>query len=324
MFLRERMNEFDLIRHCFTREARHSVLGVGDDAAILRPTPGCDLHVSTDMLVEGRHFFTDVDPHALGHKTLAVNLSDMAAMGAVPRWAFLSLALPAAEAGWAQRFAEGLFALADEHGVDLAGGDTTRGPLTLSVTIMGEAPQGLALRRDAALVGDDVWVSGELGLGALALAERLGGEAVVEAGLLAAARRRLDYPQPRVALGRALLGVAHAAIDVSDGLMADLGHVLTASGVGAEVWLDSLPSHAGMEADRPRYLACLAAGGDDYELCFTAPQAARAAVLAAGEATGCRVTRVGRVTAASGGRLLDAAGNVVSLARTGYDHFTQG
>lgn len=316
------MNEFDLIRQYFTRPAPSAVLGVGDDAAILRPTPGQDLHVSVDMLVEGRHFFADVSPHALGHKTLAVNLSDMAAMGARPRWAFLSLALPQMDEAWARDFSRGLFALAEQHGVELAGGDTTRGPLTLSITIMGETPQGQALRRDAAQVGDDVWVSGELGLGAIAVAQRSGklADAGLDEDVLAACQCRLDFPIPRLALGQALLGVAHAAADVSDGLLADLGHILTASAVAAEIWADSLPSLPSLEASR-RWLDCLAAGGDDYELCFTAPQAARAAVEAAGRAAGCRVTRIGRIVAGSGARLLDKAGATITLNKAGYDHF---
>lgn len=317
------MNEFDLIRQYFTRPAPSAVLGIGDDAAILRPTPGQDLHVSVDMLVEGRHFFADVSPQALGHKTLAVNLSDMAAMGAKPRWAFLSLALPQLDEAWARDFSRGLFALAGQYGVDLAGGDTTRGPLTLSVTIMGETPQGQALRRDAAQVGDDVWVSGELGLGAIAVAVRNGllADAGLSEDVLAACQCKLDFPVPRLELGQALLGVAHAAADVSDGLLADLGHILIASGVAAEIRADSLPSLPQLEAERARWLDYLAAGGDDYELCFTAPQAARQAVEAAGKVAGCRVTRIGHIVAGSGVRLLDGQGVAMTLKKAGYDHF---
>ncbi|WP_406850185.1 thiamine-phosphate kinase, partial [Chromobacterium phragmitis] len=225
------MNEFELISRYFKRDAPSARLGVGDDAAIVRPTPGCDLHMSVDMLVEGRHFFSDVAPRALGHKTLAVNLSDMAAMGARARWALLSIALPKANEAWVSEFAAGFFALADVHGVELIGGDTTGGPLTLSVTILGEAPSGQALRRDAARTGDDIWVSGELGLGALAVRHRLGWLNVNDAELLAAATHKLEYPEPRLALGAAMLPLARAAADVSDGLLADLGHILAASGV---------------------------------------------------------------------------------------------
>ncbi|MEN7429530.1 thiamine-phosphate kinase [Chromobacterium sp. TRC.1.1.SA] len=314
------MNEFELIGRYFKRPAPSAVLGVGDDAAIVRPTPGHELHLSTDMLVEGRHFFADVSPRALGHKTLAVNLSDMAAMGARPRWALLSIALPRADEAWVAEFAAGFFALADAHGVELIGGDTTGGPLTLSVTIMGETPAGQALRRDGAKPGDDIWVSGELGLGALAVRHRLGWLNVNDMELLAAATHKLECPEPRLALGAALLPLAHAAADVSDGLMADLGHILAASGVAGELWAEALPSHPELEARREECLACLTAGGDDYELVFTAPPARRAAIEAAASGL-CRVTRIGRVLEGRGARLLDAAGRTVELDKKGYDHF---
>ena len=315
------MNEFELIQRHFTRPATNAVLGVGDDAAIVRPTPGHDLHVSVDMLVEGRHFFADVEPRALGHKTLAVNLSDIAAMGATPRWAVLSLALPQVDEHWASEFAAGFFGLAEAHGVSVIGGDTTRGPLTLSVTIFGEAPAGQALRRDAAQVGDDVWVSGELGLAALAVGQRLRGDVALPPEVLAVCRRKLDYPTPRVALGQRLLDVAHAAIDVSDGLMADLGHILERSGVAAEVWLESLPTLPWMAENRDRLADSIAAGGDDYELCFTAPSSARAELQGLAEELDCTLTRIGRIVAGQGSRLLDAAGQPVTLQRGGFDHF---
>ncbi|WP_028536328.1 thiamine-phosphate kinase [Paludibacterium yongneupense] len=315
------MNEFDLIQRFFTRPVQGVELGVGDDAAIIRPGIGHDLHVSTDMLVEGRHFFPDVDPFALGHKTLAVNLSDMAAMGARPRWALLSLALPAVDPEWLGAFARGFFALADLHGVALVGGDTTRGPLTLSVTIVGEAPAGRALRRDAAQVGDDVWVSGELGAAALAVQHRLNGDQGLTEAALEACRRRLDYPQPRVALGALLLDCAHAAVDVSDGLAADLGHVLERSALGAEIWFDAIPSPACLGVKRRPYLDALLSGGDDYELCFTAASSERAAISSLASAAGCRLSRIGRTVAEPGLRLLDADGNTLPLRSHGFDHF---
>ncbi|OWY40461.1 thiamine-phosphate kinase [Xenophilus sp. AP218F] len=316
------MNEFELIARHFSRPTPSALLGVGDDAAIVRPTPGHDLHVSVDMLVEGRHFFADVSPEALGHKTLAVNLSDMAAMGARARWALLSLALPEADEAWVAGFARGFYALAARHGVELIGGDTTRGPLTLSVTVFGEAPAGQALRRGAAQAGDDIWVSGELGLGALAVRQRLAWFEVSDAALLAEATRKLEYPQPRLELGQRLLSLAHAAADVSDGLLADLGHILKASGVGAEVWADELPSLPAVETDRRRWLDCLAAGGDDYELVFTAAAASRQAIEAAGRAAACRVTRIGRIVAGQGASLLGADGHPLTLKKAGYDHFS--
>ena len=312
------MTEFELIRAHFTRASPDAILGVGDDAAILRPTLGHDLHVSTDMLVEGRHFFADVDPEALGHKSLAVNLSDMAAMGARPRWVVLGLALPKMDNAWAAAFARGFFALAAQHGVSVVGGDTTRGPLTIAVTIFGETPAGQALRRDAAKAGDDVWVSGQLGLAAAALQQRLGR---LTLDLPSDCLQKLERPQPRVALGQALLGIAHAALDVSDGFAADLSHILARSGCGATVSLPSLPTHPQLAAHRDLLQAALCAGGDDYELCFTADPAQEVAVLAAATACGVAVTRVGRIEAATGLRLLDASGRECHLERLGYDHF---
>jgi len=315
------MNEFDLIRRYFTRSAHNAVLGVGDDAAIVRPSPGCDLHVSVDMLVEGRHFFADVDPRALGHKTLAVNLSDMAAMGAVPRWVVLSVALPTMDEAWVAAFADGFFALAERYGVAVIGGDTTRGPLTLSVTVFGETPHNVALRRDAAKVGDDIWVSGELGLAALAVRHRLKGDVTPPAEVLAAAQQRLDWPTPRVELGQALLPLARACLDVSDGLAGDLQHILERSSVGATLNLDVLPT-APWLAERRRELAeCIAAGGDDYELLFTADPMQRDAIAALAGELGVGLTRIGTIDAEVGLRVTDVAGQPQTLARMGYDHF---
>lgn len=315
------MNEFELIRQYFDRPARNAVLAVGDDAAIVQPSPGYDLHVSVDMLVAGRHFFADVDPESLGHKTLAVNLSDMAAMGAEPRWVVLSIALPEANEAWVAAFAEGFFALADRYRVGLIGGDTTRGPLTLSVTIMGEAPHGKALRRDAARTGDDVWVSGELGLAAMALRERLSGDLALPPDVLAAGMVRLERPEPRVALGLVLRDSANAAIDISDGWLADLGHILERSEKGAELWFDQLPTHPWLHERRYEYPELIAAGGDDYELTFTAPASVRTSIEALAEPLGVRLTRVGRITESGGAHLLDGEGRLMELKRAGYDHF---
>jgi thiamine-monophosphate kinase len=315
------MNEFELIRRYFDRPAANALLAVGDDAAIVRPAPGHDLHVSVDMLVAGRHFFADVDPEALGHKTLAVNLSDMAAMGAEPRWVVLSIALPEANEAWVAALAEGFFALADRYRVSLIGGDTTRGPLTLSVTIMGETPHGKALRRDAAQDGDDIWVSGELGLAAAALRQRLAGDLHLPAEVRAVCLDKLERPEPRVALGLALRDCAHAAIDVSDGFLADLGHILERSGKGAELWFDALPTHAWLDERRYQYPELIAAGGDDYELAFTAPASVRTNIEALAAPLGVRLTRVGRITGDGGMRLLDGQGRTMQLQRSGYDHF---
>lgn len=317
------LSEFDLIARFFTRPTPNAVLGVGDDAALLAVSPGMELAVSTDMLVSGQHFFPDVDPYLLGHKTLAVNLSDLAAMGATPRWATLSLALPAAEAGWLEVFSRGLFDMAARFDVSLVGGDTTRGPLNLNVTILGEVPAGQALRRSAARVGDDIWVSGDLGGAALGLRTLLGEVDLADADEIESCLTRLHAPEPRVALGRALLGVAHAAIDISDGLLADLGHILECSEVGAAIEYTNLPAHPSVARRLSHTLMqrCLLAGGDDYELCFTAAMERAHVVLAAAAASGVHVTRIGHITAEPGLRMLSADGSVMRLEDTGFDHF---
>jgi thiamine-monophosphate kinase len=297
-------------------------LGVGDDAALLRAAPGMELAVSTDMLVAGTHFFADADPRRLGHKTLAVNLSDRAAMGAVPRWALLSLALPAADPAWLRGFSAGLLALARKHGVDLVGGDTTRGPLNLCVTVIGEVPRGKALRRDRARAGDDVWVSGRFGDAALAVAHRARRVRLAPAELARCARA-LDRPQPRLALGVALRDVARAAIDVSDGLSADLGHICERSGLGAQVWIDRVPRSRVVD----RFLATalgrevLLAGGDDYELCFTAPVGARDRIVSIGKRLRLPLTRIGSMRRGRGVRVLDASARLIRARRRGFDHF---
>jgi thiamine-monophosphate kinase len=315
-------SEFDLIARYFTRPAPGAVLGVGDDAALMRLSPGMELAVSSDMLVAGRHFLPDVDPYLLGHKALAVNLSDLAAMGARPRWATLALALPQADEAWLEAFSRGFFELAQRNQVDLVGGDTTRGPLNLCVTILGEVAMGQALRRDGARVDDDVWVSGNLGGAGLGLRHLLG-EVSLPKAEADACLGRLHAPEPRVALGQALVGMARAAIDISDGFMADLGHVLARSGVGADVEWARLPAHPAVASRLPDPLArqCLLAEGDDYELCFTAAPDQAQAILAAGAATGVAVTRVGRIITEPGLRILGPDGLAMEQEVRGYDHF---
>lgn len=317
-------SEFDLIARYFTRPAPSAKLGVGDDAALIAVNPGFELAISTDMLVAGTHFFPDVDPVALGHKALAVNLSDMAAMGAVPRWALLSLSLPQADEVWLKQFSSGFLALADEYGVELIGGDTTRGPLIISVTILGEVEAGRALRRDAAQADDDIWVSGELGGAAMAL-QCVSGGLPLEADEEALCLERLHRPLPRVGLGCALLGMANAAIDISDGLIADLGHILERSHLGAEVHLASLPlaEAASKRLEQAGVMRAVLAGGDDYELCFTAPREQAAAIMRVAEKTGVPITRVGRITQGAGLRLLGEAGQALSVQMTGFDHFAE-
>jgi thiamine-monophosphate kinase len=316
------LSEFELIARYFTRPTRHTVLGVGDDAALLAPTPGCELAASTDMLVEGVHFFAGADAESLGHKALAVNLSDMAAMGATPKWAMLSLALPQVEEDWLAEFSRGFFALAEHHQVDLVGGDTTRGPRNICVQIMGEVRAGTALRRDGARVGDEVWVSGHLGDAAAAVAHQKGDLRLEGAGL-AHCLARLDRPVPRVALGRALVGVASAAIDISDGVVADLGHICARSGVAATVDFERLPCSAAFMPMRNHALVVWAilSGGDDYELCFTAAASHAAEIEALSGRTGVALTRVGRIAAGSGVQVTDAKGNLMRVERGGFDHF---
>jgi len=315
--------EFEVIARFFTRPARSAVLGVGDDCALVRVPADLALAVTTDMLVEGTHFLPDVDPHKLGHKALAVNLSDLAAMGADPRWATLSLALPEADESWLERFANGLFGLAGRYGVELIGGDTTRGPRALSITALGTLPPGLALRRDGARAGEDIWLSGATGDAALGLAHRRGKVKLPDEAVRHCLAR-LDTPLPLIELGRRLRGVASAAIDVSDGLVADLGHVLERSGIGAELWLDKLPRSPALAECPDAALArdCLLGGGDDYELLFTAPEARRATIPTIATDTGLALTRIGRTVAgATVVKVLDEAGRAVSPGAGGYDHF---
>lgn len=308
-------SEFALIDRHFRRPTRHTVLGVGDDGAIVRPAPGMELIVSTDMLVASTHFLPDTNPEDLGWKTLAVNVSDMAAMGAQPRWALLAAALPAVNENWIERFARGFFACADAFDVDVIGGDTTRGPRNFCVTIFGEVPEGRALLRSGAAAGDDIWVSGRPGRAALGLAH-LQGHIVLDEPARTECLAALHRPQPRVALGLALRGLASAAIDVSDGLLADLGHILDASRLAATLRFGALPA-PGVERD------ALLAGGDDYELVFTAPPDRRADVEALAEHLSLPLTRIGSAMTGVAGQtvVLDRNGIPLEIARRGFDHF---
>ena len=326
------MGEFELIERYFKRPPQRAQVGVGDDCAIWMPTPGQALAISSDMLVEGRHFLSTVDPAALGHKALAVNLSDLAACGATPCAFTLALALPQADEAWLRGFAQGLWALADGHGCELIGGDTTRGPLTIAITVWGELPPGQALLRSAAQVGDDIYISGVVGQARMAL-EVFRGQLHLPSDAFERARARMERPTPRVALGQALRGVAHAAIDLSDGLLGDLDHILKASGVGADIdtrWLrhasdggTAWPAHCPDLAALPwaQTLACGLTGGDDYELLFTAAPEHRAAVLAAAQTSATPVSCVGHITP-SGLRVLDPQGQAIDVSRlTSFDHF---
>ena len=316
------MGEFELIRRYFDRAPRSTnrgaLLGVGDDCALLRPDAGLELAITTDMLVEGRHFLADAAPRSLGHKSLAVNLSDLAAMGAAPRWALLALGVPAVEPKWLEEFAAGLFALAERYGVELIGGDTTRSAQrTISIVALGEVPAGVAMYRSAALPGDDIWVSGELGGAALALTH----PEIEEAA------RRLHEPEPRVELGERLRGLAHAAIDVSDGLTGDLGHILERSQVGAVLDYPRIPRPAALrsiaENERNRALErdCVLSGGDDYELVFTADPRRRGALEALSAELGLALSRIGAIHAGETKLVVRGADGQPMPYRPSFDHF---
>ncbi|AKM30092.1 thiamine-phosphate kinase [Pandoraea faecigallinarum] len=322
------LSEFSLIDRFFaraTRQGEHVTLGIGDDCALLRPPAGEQLAISSDMLVEGRHFFADVDPRTLGHKTLAVNLSDLAAMGARPLGFTLALALPDSDPAWLGPFAQGLAELADRYECPLIGGDTTRGPRNLCVTVFGSVPGVQALRRDAAQPGDDLWISGTLGDARLALGA-LRGEWTLVDSELALARRAMDVPEPQIALGLALRGVARAALDISDGLLGDLGHILARSGMSAHIDVDALPRSALLAAQSPDIQRlCTLAGGDDYQLCFSADAAQRGRIEAIGNQLGIRVTRIGTIALPDARRTMlhlhDNTGASVAADFKSFDHF---
>ena len=319
--------EFDLIARHFTRPTPHTALGPGDDGALIRPAPGMELSVTTDMLVAGTHFFPDTNPEDLGWKTLAVNLSDLAAMGAAPRWAFLAISLPEVNEDWLAAFSAGFFECARTFGVDLAGGDVTRGPMNFCVTAMGEVPAGKALRRDGAQAGDDLWISGQVGLAALGL-QQLQGTLALPETLSRLCRKCLLRPQPRVALGQALRGIATAAIDLSDGLLADLGHVARRSALAARIFHPALPPLPVPDVPEDIALTAFLSGGDDYELGFVAPPAARTKLAALAAELEIPLWRIGTLVppdaAAPPGdvALFGTDGKTIPLpASRGYDHF---
>lgn len=318
--------EFALIDKYFARPTPSAVLGPGDDCALVQPTPGKQLAVTTDMLVAGTHFLPDTDPRNLGWKALAVNLSDLAAMGARPRWVTLAGALPAVDEPWIARFAEGFFACATEYGVDVIGGDTTRGPLNVCVTAIGEVEPGRALRRDGARVGDQIWVSGRPGLASLGLAQ-LQGRIELPEPWKRLCIGALEKPRPRVMLGLALTGIATAAIDVSDGLLADLGHIAERSGCAAAVQLvqlPHLPRGESYDADLRRIaLECQLSGGDDYELCFTAPGSQHLAIGRIAAELELPLWCIGDIVEGSAGTVtvFDPDGKPVEFERQGYEHF---
>ena len=313
--------EFNLIKQYFTAPTRHTSLGIGDDAALISMGAGMQLAISSDMLVASTHFFHDAAPYDIGWKALAVNVSDMAAMGAQAKWATLAIALPEINVTWLAEFSRGLFACANTFNIDLIGGDTTRGPLNISVTIMGEVPTGQALRRDGAQAGDDIWVSGQLGSAALGLAH-LQGKTHVSEDTLPACLNTLLTPTPRAALGLALRGIATSCIDVSDGLLADLGHILKASNCGAKIDLEKIPCIDLLKnnLDNSEFQTYILAGGDDYELCFTAPPSKREAIHLLSKQENISITRIASTRIGIG---LQASykNNQITLLKQGFDHF---
>ncbi len=316
------MTEFELIRRYFARQpiTRSDVAaGIGDDAALLRLPPGQQLAVTSDLLVSGVHFFADVDPISLGHKALAVNLSDLAAMGAEPAWFMLNLSLPEINADWLDGFCQGLFNLAREFNVQLVGGDTTRGPLVIGIEAHGFVPETSALRRSGAKVGDKIYVTGNLGDAAFALQHCLGKQQFSEsdADILA---KKLHRPTPRVREGMALRGLAHSAIDISDGLLADLGHILDMSHVGARIFLERMPlSTLGRKYLKEAGWETILAGGDDYELCFTVPSQNIAAL----EKLNLNFHCIGEIEAQPGLRIVDESGQAYHPLKMGHDHFAK-
>ena len=314
------LGAFELIRRFFERPPKRALLGIGDDCALLAaPARHAALAVTTDMLVCDRHFLADAPPASIGHKALAVNLSDLAAMGATPVGFTLALALPQVDEAGLAEFSAGLLALASATGCELLGGDTTRGPLTISITAIGEVPPHAALRREAAQAGDDVWVSGSLGAAALAVREALAGRPLPEAH---PARIRMERPQARLSLGLALRSLAHAAIDVSDGLISDLGHICERSRLGADIDWSVVPTDESLAAlpEQERQELALS-GGDDYELLFTAKPSRRDAIQALRDRLGLAVTRIGKMSERLGIRITDANAKAVPLQRGGFDHF---
>ena len=315
------MSEFNLIAKYFTRPAQHADLGVGDDAALIRVTQGQQLAISADMLVAGTHFFHDVAPYSIGWKSLAVNISDMAAMGAQPKWATLAIALPEVNEPWLAEFSKGFFACAQAFNVDLIGGDTTRGPLTLSVQIMGEVPLGQAVQRSGAKAGDDIWVSGMIGSAALGLAH-LQGKATLTESTVSHCLNALTIPTPRVALGLALRGIANSCIDISDGLTADLSHILKASNLGAKLKLENIHCHDYLRTrlDDANIQQCILAGGDDYELLFTAPKSQRAYIQQLSQQLQLSLSLIGETTPELG-LTVSHHEQTIDITKKGFDHF---
>jgi thiamine-monophosphate kinase len=312
--------EFNLIKQHFTRPTPNTTLGVGDDAALISLSTGMELAISADMLVAGTHFFADCDAFQLGWKSLAVNVSDMAAMGANPKWATLAIALPEINNVWLAAFSKGLFACAEKFNIDLIGGDTTRGQLTICIQIMGEVPIGKAIKRGSAKIGDEIWVSGSLGNASMALAH-IQSKLRLPDEVFTACANALHVPQPRVDLGLSLRDLASSAIDISDGLLADLGHILEQSHVGALLKLSNIPHIPFADLCDKSILRMVLAGGDDYELCFTAPASKHSEILKLSETLGAPISHIGQITSNTELVIHDLDGEILEFKETGFDHF---
>jgi thiamine-monophosphate kinase len=315
------MSEFNLIKQHFTRPTHHTNLGVGDDAALIALTTGMELAISADMLVADTHFFVDCDAYHLGWKSLAVNISDMAAMGANPKWATLAIALSKINNAWLAAFSKGFFTCAAEFNVDLIGGDTTRGPLTISVQIMGEVPSGKSIKRSGAKIGDEIWVSGNLGDAAMALAH-IQGKLTLPDEVFTTCAKALHAPQPRVSLGLALRNLANSAIDISDGLLADLGHILEQSKVGAKLELSNIPHSQFADLRDKAILKMVLAGGEDYELCFTASATKNSEITKLSETLGISLSHIGQITSDKNLVIHGLDGEALDFKETGFDHFS--
>lgn len=318
------VNEFDLIAQYFSRPVPPHLLGVGDDCALLPLDAGRQMAVSTDLLLEGRHFLSDVDPYLLGLKALAVNLSDLAAMGAQPLACVLGLALPTVDPRWLGAFANGFYAQADAAQCPLVGGDTTRSisGVVISVTVFGQVDPQTALRRSAARLGDDIWVTGTLGAADIAL-KLLQHDLPSNPALLAATRAALERPEPPLQFAQSLAGVARAALDISDGLLQDLGHILAASHCGAELNYEALPVHPALRSlPSAEQEAAVLGGGDVYQLCFTADASKRETIFALAHLAGVEAARIGCITEGGGAIVKHADGRVVTVPRGGFDHFS--
>lgn len=311
-------SEFEIIERYFKKKMKQTALGVGDDAAMIHVRNNYQLAISSDMLIENIHFLKNTNPSHLGWKSLAVNLSDIAAMGAIPKWATLSISLPKINHTWLKKFSKGFFKCADKFGIDLIGGDTTKGPLSISITIMGESKKDEALLRSGAKINDDIWVTGQLGLASMGLAN-LQGQLKLPPRIKMKCIRALEIPTPKTFLGSYLSRYANSCIDISDGLIQDLRHILKASKVGASLLLNDIPCEKFIHTSK-QYQFVLN-GGDDYELLFTAAKKNRTFIKKIAKKTNTPVTMIGNITKKKALNILSEQGKSIKFNPKGFDHF---